>query len=125
MSTEREPLTERECLSLLAGARVGRLVYTARALPAVLPTRFRLGSGGDVLVHPRAVDGLARSLDGSVVAFEADLVRPDGGGWTVTVVGPANAEGTPGSPGGEEALLRIGPGLISGWRLPAMAPPAT
>ena len=39
---ELEVLNRRQCLDLLQGVRVGRLVFTEDALPAVQPVNFRL-----------------------------------------------------------------------------------
>ncbi|MEU6806599.1 pyridoxamine 5'-phosphate oxidase family protein, partial [Streptomyces neyagawaensis] len=43
-------LDRQECLRLLAKVPVGRVVYTRRALPAVLPVNFALDSD-DAVVH--------------------------------------------------------------------------
>ncbi|MFB9366231.1 pyridoxamine 5'-phosphate oxidase family protein [Kitasatospora albolonga] len=89
------PLDEAECLRLLDTAAVGRVVYTVGALPAVLPTRYRLGGGG-VLLRAAAGSDLVRAISGSLVAFEAGEVRQsDGSGWTVTVLGRAEVTDGP------------------------------
>jgi hypothetical protein len=84
---ELVPLDRAACLDLLATAEVGRLVFTVRALPEVLPVNFRLFEGSVVV----RVGGTSRAMAGAVdavVAFQADDV--DAGsrtGWSVTVVG--------------------------------------
>ena len=45
-------LSRTECLRLLASAKVGRVVYTDGALPAVTPVNFALD--GTVVVFPTA-----------------------------------------------------------------------
>lgn len=81
-----EILTERECLWLLAQVEVGRLGFTAQAMPAILPVRFAVHAGR--LIIPALTGGrLATACRGAVVAFEVDAC--DGAGaWAVTVVGP-------------------------------------
>ncbi|MFC6599174.1 pyridoxamine 5'-phosphate oxidase family protein [Kitasatospora paranensis] len=89
-STEHQPLDERHCRRLLGTTSVGRVVYTVGALPAVLPTRFRLGGDGSVLLCAAAGSELVRAVSGALVAFEAGEVSPsDGTGWSVTVLGRA------------------------------------
>ncbi|MFD8595447.1 pyridoxamine 5'-phosphate oxidase family protein [Kitasatospora sp. NPDC059646] len=106
-----------QCLRLMARHSVGRLVYTRNALPAVQPVRYRLVDGGSVLVD-RPDEELLRAVAGSVVAFQADEVDPaDGSGWTVTVLGHADAV-PPGPASGPPAVaVRIRPEWVSGLRL--------
>ncbi|AHH96707.1 hypothetical protein KALB_3340 [Kutzneria albida DSM 43870] len=82
-----EVLDRAECLRLLGGALLGRIVFTDRALPAVLPVTFVL-SGGIILV--RVVEGgvLAEATNDAVVAFEVDSFDPLAMcGWSVIAVG--------------------------------------
>jgi nitroimidazol reductase NimA-like FMN-containing flavoprotein (pyridoxamine 5'-phosphate oxidase superfamily) len=82
-------LSREECLSLMASMPVGRLVFTDRALPAVVPVNFVL-SGGHIVLRTGATSSLAAAVRGSVVAFEVDRIDPEGyRGWSVTVVGRA------------------------------------
>ncbi|MFJ2193016.1 pyridoxamine 5'-phosphate oxidase family protein [Kitasatospora sp. NPDC087861] len=112
-------LDRERALELLARAAVGRVVYTIRALPAVLPVRFRLdlSDGGGVLLSAPAGSELARAVDDAVIAFEADEVDgADGSGWYVTILGRAQvgpaAGRTPGA-----VRIRIRPELVVGRRL--------
>ena len=82
-------LSRTECLSLLASVPIGRVVFTQRALPAILPMSFLLDCGHVVL---RTGEGtvLLAARTRSVMAFEADAYDAAGGsGWSVTVTGRA------------------------------------
>ena len=86
---ELETLNRRQCLDLLQGVRVGRLVFTEDALPAVQPVNFRL-SHDDVVIRVAGGPKLAAATDCQVVAFQADELDADlRTGWSVTVVGHA------------------------------------
>ncbi|MET9903626.1 pyridoxamine 5'-phosphate oxidase family protein [Streptomyces sp. NPDC006446] len=83
-------LDRQECLALLVTVPVGRIVYTRRALPAVLPVNFRLDRDGAVVVRTSASSELASAIDGAVVAFEADEVDEVAhSGWSVVAMGLA------------------------------------
>lgn len=100
-------LGRQECLRLMAEVPVGRIVYTRRALPAVLPVNFALDADGAVLLRTRADSALVRAVDGAVVAFEADEVDAARcSGWSVVVTGPAAVVTDPAE---HERLLRTGP----------------
>src|ERR1043165_5238571 len=82
-------LTRRQCLDLLEGVRVGRLVFTEDALPAVQPVNFRVWHD-DVVIRVAGGPKLIAATDRQVVAFEADELDPDlRTGWSVTIVGHA------------------------------------
>jgi hypothetical protein len=86
---ELEVLNRRRCLDLLATVRVGRLVFTEDALPAVQPVNFRLWRD-DVVIRVAGGPKLAAATQNQVVAFETDELDPDlRTGWSVTVVGHA------------------------------------
>jgi nitroimidazol reductase NimA-like FMN-containing flavoprotein (pyridoxamine 5'-phosphate oxidase superfamily) len=80
-------LDRSECLRLLATVPVGRLIFTAGALPTVKMMNFVLA--GDMIVLRTAPGtAAARKAAGSVVAFEADTVdAATSSGWSVTVTG--------------------------------------
>jgi hypothetical protein len=83
-------LDRARCLALLGTTAVGRVVYTARGLPAVQPVRFAV-RGDTVLFCAPAVSALFGAVHDTVVAFEADGFGPDlANGWFVTVVGRAD-----------------------------------
>ena len=83
-------LGRQECLQLMAKVPVGRIVYTRRALPAVLPVNFSLDDDGAILLRTTAASDLVCAIDGAVVAFEADEVdAARHSGWSVVVTGSA------------------------------------
>ncbi len=83
-------LTRDECLRHLAIASVGRVVMSARALPAVIPVQFallgdRIVFWADARDHPETIN------DNTVVGFQADDIDPvTHDGWSVQVVGLAS-----------------------------------
>ncbi|MET0993803.1 MAG: pyridoxamine 5'-phosphate oxidase family protein [Mycobacterium sp.] len=86
---ELEDLDREQCLELLQTVRVGRLVFTEDALPAVQPVNFRLWHG-HVVVRIGGGAKLAAAARNLVVGFQADELDPDlRTGWSVTVVGHA------------------------------------
>lgn len=99
-------LEQAECLQLLAGAPIGRVVFTDQALPAVQPVSFAVH---DETIVFATCDGrrIAEASDGAVVAFEVDEFDPGRRtGWSVTVVGRARAVTDP-EETGELARLPI------------------
>ena len=78
------------CLALLGTVSLGRLVFSYRALPDVLPVDFRL-DGENVLLLLAGGSPAATASQDAVVAFEADDFIAGAGvprtGWSVTVVG--------------------------------------
>lgn len=96
-----------ECLRLLAGVPVGRIVYTREALPAVLPVNFRLDTDQSVVLRTSAASDLVKATDGVVVAFEADEINEaEHRGWSVVVTGRASVVSDPAE---HERLSRTGP----------------
>ena len=88
---ELDVLNRRQCLDLLQEVRVGRLVVIEDGLPSVQPVNFRLWRD-DVVMRVAGGAKLAAAAENLVVAFEADELDPDlRTGWSVTVVGHAQA----------------------------------
>jgi nitroimidazol reductase NimA-like FMN-containing flavoprotein (pyridoxamine 5'-phosphate oxidase superfamily) len=124
-------LSPQECLRRLEGVPVGRIVHTRRALPAVLPVNFSLDGDGTVLLRTAAASELARAIDGTVVAFEADAVDAVArSGWSVIVTGTAAVVTDPEeharlvrtgprswAPSPKEVFVRIPPDLVTGREL--------
>ncbi|MEU6972028.1 pyridoxamine 5'-phosphate oxidase family protein [Kitasatospora aureofaciens] len=131
MTAEFTPLDELQCLRLLSGTAVGRLVYTVGALPAVMPVRYRIAADGSVLLHAHTDSEITRAVADAIVAFEAsELDEADGSGWSVTVLGRADVtsdieEGrtipavvpAPARTAGR-VTIRIRPELVTGRSLP-------
>jgi len=88
------------CLGLLGTRSWGRLVYTRRALPEVLPASYHL-EGERVLIRLAHSEAATASRD-AVVAFEVDdFDAAFRSGWTVTIVGLAREV----TPSGEREWL--------------------
>lgn len=88
-------LSRQECLTLLASASIGRIVFTDRALPAVQPVNFVLDRE-NIVIRTGLGSKLAVAARDAIVAFEADDFDPaTRTGWSVTAVGPAHAAREP------------------------------
>ncbi|WP_280255734.1 pyridoxamine 5'-phosphate oxidase family protein [Nocardia wallacei] len=125
-------LDRAESMRLLAGAAVGRIVFTRNALPAIRPVNH-LVEDGAVVLRTRFTTQLTTAMGGSspvVVAYEADdidAVRRVG--WSVVVVGFARPVTDPGRVARYESLLQswvdgeqatvvsIEPEIVTGMRL--------
>jgi nitroimidazol reductase NimA-like FMN-containing flavoprotein (pyridoxamine 5'-phosphate oxidase superfamily) len=78
------------CLALLATEQIGRLVFTYRAMPEVLPVNF-VRDGDSIVVRLRAGSNAAAACRGTIVAFQVDRIDGDTRlGWSVLVVGRSN-----------------------------------
>ena len=123
-------LSREKCLRLMAGAPVGRIIYTRQAMPAVELVNFTVDAG-DIVIRTSASGKLAAAIGGAVVAFEADeydaVTRT---GWSVTAIGqaheitdPARIERLhsggprPWVPGDHPYFIGITPGMLNGRRL--------
>lgn len=129
-----EVLDLQECLSLLAAAPLGRIVFTHSALPAVQPVNFLL-HGGDVIIRTSPGSKLAAAARQAIVAFEVDDYDPvKKTGWSVVVVGRARHVTEPEelaamhelpleawAPGRRDQFLRIVPEIVTGRRIPEPA----
>ncbi|MFJ5120446.1 pyridoxamine 5'-phosphate oxidase family protein [Kitasatospora sp. NPDC088548] len=132
------PLERAEAMRLLGSVPLGRIVFTARALPAIRPVNHLLVDDTIVI---RTHDGaalttatLGAEAAGVVVAYEADAIDPVTHlGWSVVVTGFARVVTDPGQLARYRALLRpwvnasmdhtvaIQPDLVTGYRLTAGA----
>ena len=124
-----EVLPQGECVDLLSRAEVGRIVFSDRALPAILPVTFIIDDDC-IVVRTARGSRLARAVDGAVVAFEADEMQPYArGGWSVVVTGQAWIEAdpcernrlaellTPWVPGFKDVIIRIPLTVVTGRRV--------
>jgi len=88
---ELAELPKDESLRLLASVPFGRVVFTARALPAIRPVNH-LVDGTRIIIRTSLGSALSADVDdvGTVVAYEADEIDPvTRQGWSVVVVGRA------------------------------------
>lgn len=131
-----EILDEAECLKLIETGCVGRLGYSSRYGPAVIPVNYRLHKGMIVFRTTPASpldEDLRTGIEGAdyKVAFEVDSIDTAAReGWSVMVQGAAHpvedrAErteltkaGVDSWPGGDKELfIRIAPTRITGRRI--------
>ncbi|MGZ4608702.1 MAG: pyridoxamine 5'-phosphate oxidase family protein [Actinomycetes bacterium] len=127
-----EVLSRAESLRLLASTTVGRVVYTADALPAVTPVNFAM-QGSAVVFRTASGSRLARATDDQVVAFEADRIdEVTQSGWSVVITGIAEAVRDASellrveqlglvswADGARDHFVRIVPGAVTGRRIAA------
>lgn len=129
-----QSLTRGECLGLMSTVKVGRVVFTEQALPAVMPVGFVLDGGHVVICVPHG-SNLAAATRNAIVAFEVDDMDATGpAGWSVTAVGRARVVRDPGdrdsarkalhawAAGPSSEFVRISCQRVSGWRA---GPPST
>jgi hypothetical protein len=120
-------LDRQQCLALLGTARLGRVIFTHRAMPAVRPVRFTVVDDAVVFAVPAGSPLYAGARD-AVVAFEADELAADlGAGWYVSLLGRATEAGAvdfgdpacrcPASARPGRRFLRIPAETISGHRI--------
>lgn len=84
-----EVLDSAECLRLLTTVSIGRVIFTARALPDVVLVNFVL-HGGMIVVPTGKGSKLSTAVRNVVVAFEVDdFDVQTWTGWSVTVLGRA------------------------------------
>lgn len=118
-------LTRPESLRLLGQVPIGRIVYTVRALPAIVPASHLVDDGA-VVVRTH----IGAECAGSVVAYQADQIDAHAlTGWSVTVTGVARRVLDPDELSDYEARLtplisapaldtiRIYPEIVIGYRL--------
>jgi nitroimidazol reductase NimA-like FMN-containing flavoprotein (pyridoxamine 5'-phosphate oxidase superfamily) len=123
-------LTAAESWRLLAGASLGRIVFTQHAMPAIRPVNHLVDDKTVIRSHlGAAITGRAAG-DGTVVCYEADDIDPvRHTGWSVIVTGMARLVRDPAAVSRYQQLLRpwadgqmdyviaIEPQLIIGLRL--------
>ena len=129
-----EVLSRRDAVMLLTTAAVGRVVFTAAGLPAVVPVTFAV-SGDAVVMRTTVGSRLAHAAGRGVLAFEADEVdRVARTAWSVVVVGMAEvvtggreravieAVVEPFAPGDHQVTLRLPMTVVTGRRVTAGQP---
>lgn len=129
-TTELRVLDSDECRTLLGSARIGRVVFTEKALPAAHPVNFVVHEN-NIVIRTQPESRLARAAANAIMAFEVDDIDVDKHvGWNVTVVGPAEVVTEPAEvaeltelplrswvPGHRDTFVRIRIDLLQGRRL--------
>ncbi len=124
-------LSRDECMRLLASGVIGRVVFTAAALPAVQPVNYAVDADGAVIIRTSAGSRLASAARDAVLAFEVDdFDVASRSGWSVIVTGrakvvrdPADLQRlkalplTPWASGDRSEFIRIEPEIVSGRRV--------
>lgn len=102
-------MTRGQAIGLLATGDVGRLIYTRRALPAVIPVNYTLAEDA-LWIWTASGSTLAQAVRGAVVGFEVDeLDRDTRTGWSVVVLGVAHLIAEP------HELARVGAFAPQPW----------
>jgi hypothetical protein len=132
-----EILSRAECLSLLDSVPIGRVAFTARALPAIQPVNF-VRDGNTVVIKTGAGSKLSAATRNTVVAFEADTFDLETkAGWSVVIVGHSSVVTNPTeisrlsrlplqpwTPAARDHFIRITIEEINGRRVPTSVHPA-
>ncbi len=106
---EGDVLTRDECLRHLASGSVGRVSTSSRALPSVLPVRYRV-AGDRILFWADPHDHPDAIADNTVIGFQADHIDAvTHEGWSVMVVGLASHVTGP------ESVAALEDGPPRGW----------
>lgn len=130
-----EVLDDAECRRLLGTVDIGRLGFTAGAMPAIVPVPFALHEGC-LFIPAHVGSGVAQAVRGAVVALEVDSFRDAGDrGWSVTVVGTSRLLADPRAvecidrlhlfPRSAEAdrcYITVQAGVVRGWRAAVAIP---
>lgn len=127
-------------MSLLARVTLGRIVFTENAMPAVRPASH-LVEAGDIIARSHDGSAIVPAVNGAsgsgrptdretVVAYQADEIDITSRlGWSVVITGPARpvldpdeierfgALLPPWSDVEEGQLIRLHPGIVTGYRL--------
>jgi nitroimidazol reductase NimA-like FMN-containing flavoprotein (pyridoxamine 5'-phosphate oxidase superfamily) len=130
-----EELDEEQCLMLVSEGGIGRIGYTGRFGPVVLPVNYELLDGTVVFrtaEHGPLDEDLRTGITDAdyKVAFEIDSIDlATRRGWSVLIQGPAHhvteaekdavreAGVEPWAPGDRELFVRIIPSRITGRRV--------
>jgi Pyridoxamine 5'-phosphate oxidase len=121
-------------MRLLGSVSLGRIVFTARALPAIRPVSH-LVDGDRIIIRTdcaAAIVSELRAEAGTVVAYEADaLDMGERLGWSVIVIGVAHRVIDPGEAaayrqalrpwvaGTKDQVIAIRADMVTGFRLVA------
>jgi nitroimidazol reductase NimA-like FMN-containing flavoprotein (pyridoxamine 5'-phosphate oxidase superfamily) len=87
--TAQTDLTRDDCLHLLGTGELGRVVFTASAMPAVQPVSYVL-HGDEVVFRVADAGSLSTATQHAVVGFQVDDIDPiTHAGWSILGVGQA------------------------------------
>lgn len=127
-------LTRGECVALLRTGCVGRVVFTERALPAVLPVTYGM-LGEEIVIRTEGDSRLAVAARNGVLAFEVDDIDMQSRtGWSVVVTGvpalttdPADLDQVatvldPWLPTPSDVVVRIPATVVTGRRIVSQLP---
>lgn len=133
-------LSRRESLQLLGSVSLGRVAFSARAMPAVRPVSH-LVDDGFVIIRADGQAPITSALNAgseTVVAYEADSIDQDDHlGWSVVVIGVARRVTDPEkaaaycaalrswSAGTHDQVVAIHIDVITGVRIAPATPPAS
>ncbi|HYJ69173.1 MAG TPA: pyridoxamine 5'-phosphate oxidase family protein [Nocardioidaceae bacterium] len=121
-------LSRDQCLTLLAGAIVGRLAYCTADGPQIYPVNYVLDQES-VVFRTAVYTALGSEIDGQRAALEVDrLGGPEGFEWSVVLAGPAEvisdpdevarlrhtSDPTPLAPGARPLYVRISAQRLTG-----------
>jgi nitroimidazol reductase NimA-like FMN-containing flavoprotein (pyridoxamine 5'-phosphate oxidase superfamily) len=112
---------------------IGRVLYSDRALPVIVPVNFVL-AGTDVVIRTGRRSRLATHAAGHVIAFEVDDIDSSSrSGWSVVLTGFAELVDDPvearrldalglqsWAPGAADRYVRLRPDLVTGRRIAAV-----
>ncbi len=127
-----EVLSEGDCFALLARAPIGRVVYSDRALPVIVPVNYTL-DGDDVVIRTGRRSRLVTHVAGHVIAFEVDEIdTASRSGWSVVLTGFLQLIDDPAevarleklglrswAPTAYDRYLRLRADLVTGRRIPS------
>jgi hypothetical protein len=132
----RAELSRADCLRLVGSVPVGRVVFTARALPAIQPVSH-LVAGAQIIIRASLGAAFTAAVYGGavVVAYQADLIDPGRrAGWSVVIIGRARRVTSearaaryrqalpPWADGDMDEIIAIDADLVHGFRIvPAAA----
>ena len=125
-----ESLSSLESMQLLASVSLGRVVFTARALPAIRPVNH-LVDGDYIIIRTDSGTPITSEVRaGTIVAYEADVIDPvEHIGWSVIVVGAAHRVTDPDEAasyrralrpwvaGTKDQVIAIHADIVTGFRL--------
>jgi len=123
-------LSDAESFELLSTMPIGRVAYSDKALPVIVPVTFAF-DGTDIVVRTQRRSRLATQASQNIVAFEVDDIDlTTRTGWSVVIVGRFQLVEDPEeirrldslelhswAPAAHDKYLKLRPEMISGRRI--------